>query len=369
MKPIVNRVLRATLSLCACLPLAVGAVEASSQQTGPSWDGVNQALATRIEAAQAEYLATRHTILQRINQWFRIDYEALYRRYDAHDREYRQQLEAVEKIQDDEAKRKERERLRATYDTPEYRQYAEARLVLENELERNHLLRAKSLQAYEEILDELIRADPVFAYFFHSSEYRATGGLLLTRVVWELSGSKSSSAHPLATYTVFADRTRTPFLIKVSPAAFSSLSFLRSIVLHELNHVLLYRDPLFAGLDRPSSLEENQPTKLSSSKYSLFFNLQYGGTTDYQYHLVHEYYAFKAQLLYDDLAPPHNPYYRLMPSDRTHIEHLYEWALGQLSGQYKAFVEAHPDPPLLPYLKRFLAQESLKHAESNADSR
>jgi len=226
--------------------------------------------------------------------------------------------------------------------------------VLENELERNHLLRAKSLQAYEEILDEIISTDPIFAYFFNSSEYRATGGLLLTRVVWELSGSKSSSAHPLATYTVFADRARTPFLIKVSPAAFSSLSFLRSIVLHELNHVLLYRDPLFAGLDRPSSLEENQPTRLSSSKYSLFFNLQYGGTTDYQYHLVHEYYAFKTQLLYDDLAP-HNPYYRLMPSDRTHIEHLYEWALGQLSGQYKAFVEAHPDPPLLPYLTRFLA--------------
>jgi len=107
MRPTVNHVLRATLSFCTGLSLAVGAVGASSQKTGLSSDGVTLQLARRIEAAQADYLAARHTILQRINQWFHIDYEALYRRYDAHDREYRQQLEAVEKIQDDEAKRKE----------------------------------------------------------------------------------------------------------------------------------------------------------------------------------------------------------------------------------------------------------------------
>jgi hypothetical protein len=174
--------------------------------------------------------------------------------------------------------------------------------------------------------------------------------------VWELSGSKSSSAQPVTTYAVFADRVHTPFLIKVSPPAFSSLSFLRSIVIHELNHVLLYREPMFEGLDRPSSLDASQPTKLSSSKYSLFFNLQYGGTSEYQYHLVHEYYAFKTQLLYDDLAP-NTPYYHLMPADRTHIEHLYEWSLGQLSEEYKAFVKEYPDPPLLPHIKRFLASQ------------
>lgn len=354
---------RLRLLLCsawACLPLTVGAaevnpvprVEARDLAPHPQ-DGANQRLTERMHAAQTEYLAARHAILRHLNERFGIDYEALFRRHDARDREYRQQLAAVEKIQDDGAKQQEREKLRAAFESPEYLQYADARLVLENELERHHLLRAKSLQAYEEILDDLINSDPIFAYFFHSAEYRAKGGLLLTRVVWELSGGKSSSAHPLTTYTVFADRTRTPFLIRVSPAAFSSLSFLRSIVLHELNHVLLYRDPLFAGLDHPSSLEENQPTRLSSSKYSLFFNLQYGGTTDYQYHLVHEYYAFKTQLLYDDLAP-RNPYYRLLPADRTHIEHLYEWALGQLSGQYTTFIQEHPDPPLVPYLKRLL---------------
>ncbi len=317
---------------------------------------VNLQLASRIHAVQADYLNARQAILQQINEWFNIDYEALFRQYDAHDREYRQQVEAVEKIQDEVVKQKERDKLRATFETPEYLQYAEARLVLENELERNHLLRAKCLQAYEGILDDLIDSDPLLRHFFRSDEYRLRSGLLLRRVVWELSGSKSSSAQPVTTYAVFADRVRTPFLIKVSPPAFSSLSFLRSIVIHELNHVLLYREPMFEGLDRPSSLESSQPTKLSSSKYSLFFNLQYGGTSEYQYHLVHEYYAFRTQLLYDDLAPD-TPYYRLMPADRTHIEHLYEWSLGQLSEDYKVFVQEHPDPPLLPYIKRFLASQ------------
>lgn len=361
MKPVINRVLRCSLWVClpvlwiagqAGLPLLV---EAADVHPVPL-DGANLQLAERIRTAQADYLSARQAILQQINESFNIDYEALYRRYDARDREYRQQSAVVERIQDGPAKQRELEKLRAEFESPEYLRYAEAKLVLENELERNHLLRAASLQAYEEILDALINSDPILEYFFHSAEYRGSGGLLLKRVVWELSGGKSSSALPLTTYTVFADRTRTPFLIKVSPAAFSSLSFLRSIVLHELNHVLLYREPMFAGLDRPSSTDDSQPTKLSSSKYSLFFNLQYGGTTDYQYHLVHEYYAFKTQLLYDALAPD-DPYHRLSPADRTHIEHLYEWSLGQLSGQFKAFVEEHPEPPLLPYIKRFLASQ------------
>ena len=229
--------------------------------------------------------------------------------------------------------------------------------MLENELARSHLLKARCMEAYEKIVDSLIQADPLFNYFFLSPEYRQQHGLLLKRVVWELEGG-SSSTKPLDAYTLFTDRTQTPFLIKVGPAAFASLAFLRSILIHELNHLLIYKepvfDPLFADLKQggaASGASSPKPTTAGGS-YSFFFNLRHGGTSGHQYFLIHEYYSFRAQLLYDETAPE-SPTHRLSPGDRAQTEKLAQWAFGQLSPRNKRFIQEHPDPPIQAYLLKF----------------
>ena len=314
---------------------------------------VDQRLAQRIQAVQREYETARQAAAHHVDQRLGIDYEALDRRYREHDRIYREQLAIVEKIQDEPAKQQKIKALQAAFVSPEYLQYAEARLVLENELERDHLLRARCLQAYEAILDEVISADPLLGYFFRSSEYRSRYGLLLKRVVWQVSTGESASTKSLTTYAVFADRTRTPFLITISPLAFSSLSFLRSILIHELNHVVLEKDPRFAQAERLSSLDERLPSQaMTSDRYRLVFNLRHGQTTGYQYHVLHEYYSFRAQLLYDDAMPP-TPNRRLSPLDRKRIEQLCQWAEHELGEQNRVFVQAHPAPPIASYFQHY----------------
>ncbi|MBI3082903.1 MAG: hypothetical protein HYY90_00835 [Candidatus Omnitrophica bacterium] len=318
-------------------------------------DDVNARLAKRIEAVHSRYQAARQAIVRQMNQMFGIDYEALRRLYEEPDRMHRQQLAIVEKITDGTIRRREQEKLPFIFTTPEYLRYAEARLVLENELERNHLLRARNLQAYEQILDELVDSDSLLSYFFRSLDYRSRHGLLLKRVTWELAVGESASTKPLNTAAVFADQARIPFLIKVSPMAFNSVAFLRSILVHELNHVLLFKEPLAAELEaRLSSAGMRQSTtpRPGPGVYGLFFSLRHGSTLGYQHHLLHECYSFKAQLLYDEAAPS-DPYHRLTPDDRGHIERLYEWALNELNDYNRAFVNEHPDPPLSRYLRQF----------------
>ena len=323
-----------------------------SPLAGAESSDVNQQLAERLQAVQAEYHAARQAIIRRLDQELGIDYNAWQQRYQEQERLYREQRALVEKMSDEARKRQAQEQLAAVFMTQEYHRYTEARMLLDNELERNHLLMARSLQAYEGILDTLIDTEPLLRYFFHSSDYRSRYGLLLKRVVWVLPGGESASTVPLSTYTMFADRVRTPFLIKVTPAALTSLAFLRSILIHELNHVLLSKEPVVAGLERSSSFAETIPTQPAPAWYSVFFNLRYGRTQDYQDHLLQEWYAFKAQLLYDNAVPP-SVHYRLPPSDRQHLERLYQWASSELRGPHQQAIVQHPDPPIVAYFERF----------------
>ena len=322
---------------------------------GPAADDVNARLAKRIEVVRVEHQAARQAIVRQMNQMFGIDYEALRQLYEEQDRVYRQQLAIVEKITDGEVRREEQEKLPSVFTTPEYLRYAEARLVLENELDRNHLLRARNLQACEQVLDELVESDSLLSYFFRSSDYRSRHGLLLKRVTWELAVGESASTKPLNTSAVFADKTRMPFLVKVSPMAFSSVAFLRSVLIHELNHVVLIKEPLAAEFEASLSaagMPQRTLPQPGPGVYGLFFTLRHGGTPQYQHRLLHECYSFKAQLVYDELAPP-DSYHRLSAGDRQHLERLYEWAYGELSESHQAFVTQHPEPPIAVYVRRF----------------
>lgn len=312
---------------------------------------VHEELTDRMGRVRLLYDSARRGLVHQLNQRLGIDYEALSLQYQEEDFRYRQKLSIVEKIPNLEARRREEEKLRAELVAPDYRRFAEARLVLENDLQRNYALKAEVLQGYEEILDLLIDVDPTLSYFFRSDAYQQRYGLLLKRMVWELSGGEAASTKPLNTSPVFADRRRMPFLIQVSPNAFTSLAYLRSILIHELNHVVLDKEPLFLELRRPSGPGENVPKRPMTDLYSLFFNLRFARTPDYQYHLIQEYYSFEAQLACDDLTGL-DPRYRLPPSDRRRIRELRDWALSELSGRNQAFIKRHPHPPIVAYLRR-----------------
>ena len=339
MRPLCN-VLLAGL---AGLSFATGAAAAAPAD-------INQQLADRLAAVRQEYQAAYRLVVERVNRQFGIDYAALDHDYQALYNAYRQKLVLVEKIDDPERRGAMKARLEEFFKNPACVRYAEARLVIENELERDHLLQARCLQAYEEILDQLIASDPLLRHFFQSAGYRNAYGLLLKRMVWELGGGESASTAPLNVYAVFANQAQTPYLIKVSPVACESLSFLRSILIHELNHVLLNKEAFLAGLDLSASPQARTPTQPVTSQYSLFFNQKHGGTATYQYALIHEYYSFKAQLLYDDQAPA-DAQYRLSLEARRHIESLCDWAYSELSPASKAFVQAHPAPPMEAYVQ------------------
>ena len=311
---------------------------------------LNDQLIARISAVRQEYQAAYRAIVGRINQQFGIDYEALDRAHQAQYNAFRQKLALVEQMEEGEHKRSAKQELDAFFTNPACQRYAEARLVLENALERDHLLRARSLEAYEEILDQLIDSDPLLRYFFRSPAYAEHNGLLLQRMVWELAAGTSSSTTPLTAYAVFADRQRTPYLIKVTPIAFDSLPFLRSILIHELNHVLLDKEAFLAGAERAAPAPSDAPARASATPYGRFFTLRFGGTSEYQHSLLHEYYSFKAQLLYDD-ASPHDAAHRLPEKSRRYIESLAAWSYQALSPENRAFVDAHPTPPMERYVQ------------------
>ncbi|MDP3723895.1 MAG: hypothetical protein Q8R91_10470 [Candidatus Omnitrophota bacterium] len=316
-------------------------------------DSLNRQLAAQLQLVHVERDAVRQAIIRRLDQQLGIRYDALERLYGDRERLYRRQLSIAGSSPSGSPSPPRIQPLDPLFAIPEYRWYTEARLLLDHQMVRNHFLQAKSLHAYEEILEALIDEEPIFRHLFRSPEARRQYGLLLTQVVWELPGAESASTRPLDAYTVFADRTQMPFLIRLSATAFTSLAFLRSIVVHELNHVLLYKQPRITALEQMAPQHGSRaPTQPIPSPYSLSFNRRYGRTPHYQYHLLHEYYSFKAQLLYDDLAPV-SPYYRLSGADRQHIERLYEWAWRELDERHRAFVEREPDPPVVAYLQRF----------------
>lgn len=307
---------------------------------------VDDELAERHAAAFREFQDAYQRIVAQVNAQLGLDYPALDRTYGSAYRGYRERQAIIETLPDADEKRRQLEALDAFFKTPEAAQYLAAKLLVENELDRDHLLRARQLQACEDILETLTKTDPLFASFFHSPEYQQRYGLLLKRVAADLPEGTSAFTKPLDAYTMFTDRTRMPVVITVSPTAFNSLAYLRSILIHELNHVLLYKTPLAEELERgPVDMAHATPETMSSNRYVLFFAGQHAGREEYQYHLLHEYLSFSAQLMYDDRVP-NDPQYRLSPADRRAVEGLRQWAFDQMSPRHKAFVVEHSIPPI-----------------------
>ncbi len=324
--------------------------EAASQDLGAQ-------LARRTAAIFEEFQTAYQRAIHQVDQRLGIDYRALDGRFGASYREWREKRAIIASMHDEAARQQARQRLDGIFHTPEALQYLEGRLVLENLLESDHRLKARRLQGCDEILEALIASDPLFRYFFHSPEYQRRYGLLLKRVVWASAEGTSAATRPLETYTMFADRRRLPILIMITPAAFKSLPFLRSILIHELNHVVLYKEPLGAVSEPIASDAGALPSPPPATPYSRSFMKRHGGSNDYQQHLIHEYYAFTAQLLYDDRAASDSQQ-PLAPEDRWHIEHLRQWTFQQLSPPARAFVQQHPEPPVMAYVSgKKLARE------------
>ncbi len=313
-------------------------------------------LAARNAAAFEEFLAAYAQVVEQVNRRFGINYLALDNRYGVPYREYWDKRLLLEHFQKDEKdsplSQSQKPQAEELLKSPEAMRYLEARLYLENELDKNHLLKGKRLQACEEVFETLSRTDPLLKYFFHSQKYQRSYGLLLKRVVWSFPEGVglSASTTALDTYTVFANRTQMPMLMTLTPVAFESLAFLNSIIIHELNHVLLYKEPLATNLHGSLRMEGPPLSSVLGDPYRWSFIRKHGGTSDYPDHLLQEYYALQAQLLYDNGMPSDSPY-RLLPKDRLHIERLYEWVVQQLTGEYQALIAQHPDPPILRYLK------------------
>ncbi len=309
----------------------------------------NAQLIARNRASIAEMDRAYRELTDQVNQRFDLDYRALDRLFRDRYREYHGKLSIIEGIQDPQRRDQEYRALQAPFRSPEAQRYLEARLFLEHEFNRNHLLKASRLQVCEEILEALMTRDPLLRYFFRSAEYQERHGLLLTHVAWGLPEGTAALTRPLDAYTMFADRTRMPVLITVSPKAFDSLAYLRSVMVHELNHVLLEKEPIAAELGRMSTAAGHLPLQPSPARYARYFTRRYGRSAAQQYHLMHEYYAFAAQSLYDDQAQ-RSAEERLSAEDRRYIETLRQWVYDQLSPQHRAFLQRHPDPPIAAYL-------------------
>jgi hypothetical protein len=316
-------------------------------------DQASLRLADRMHALQTLYQAAYREAVRRVDQELQVDYETLRQQYQSAYRLNQQKLTIAEQAGES---FQVRDVLTDPDEPPELRLFGEASLVLENELERSHLLKGQYLQACEDLLDDVIEEDALLRYFFRSREYKGRYGLLLKRMVWRLDNGESASARPLKPYTVFADRRQTPFLVLVSPAAFDSLAFLRSILLHELNHVLLYKEP-YRGVERPAEAEEGVPKTPISLPYGWLFTKRFARTNAYQFHLMHEYYAFKAQLIYDGSVRG-DPHRELPMKDRVHIEHLYAWTLAELSPQSREVIQQTPEPPIIALLRQLDAREA-----------
>lgn len=326
---------------------------------------MDEELVVRNAVAFAEFQVVYLKVVQRVNERFGIDYLALDRLYDPLYREYHDKRAIVAAIQDEQTRMRELSALEERFQTPEARRYMEARLFLDNELDREHLLKARRLQACEEILEALIASDPLLRHCFHSPEFQGRYGLLLKRAVWGLPEGLSATAKPLGPYTMFADRTRMPMLISVSPKAFGSLPYLRSTLIHELNHVLLDKEPPYAGLQRMPQSAPKTTAPPPSRRYARYFMTRHGRSASYQYYVIQEYYSFVAQLLYDDRVRA-DPHRRLAPEERRYTEQLRDWAFEQLSPEQQAFIQRHPEPPLAPYLKAYVPQDAHGTAEPHA---
>ena len=115
----------------------------------------------------------------------------------------------------------------------------------------------------------------------------------------------------------------------------------------------MFKDPLFLNVH---SFEGNA-TQAAQGSFSHYFMQLNPTNPSYQFYLIHEYYSFKAQILFDDKMAPAG--LKLDPANKEYFQKNMEWTHSQLSAKNKEFVQQHPDPSILVWLNRFYQQPNL----------
>lgn len=304
----------------------------------------------KIQEAQTFYQAKYRTIEEQVNQMFQINFSELKQQYESKMNEINMKSSIIDKIDDPLQKDAEMKKLQAEYQEPDLYKYIEANSYYENEIEKDHLFAGELLERLENILEMVSQKDPVFKYAFYSGEFKNQYGLVLKRVVWGSTTLQNVSAEtsPINVHSVFGDKTKIPALIKFTPIAFYNLAFLRSIVIHELNHACFYKDPAFADVTKFSG---GAMEKAEGGATHYFKSLNPYNPT-YQYHLIHEYYSFKTQLIFDELTED-TPYFRLDPANKKNTENMLNWTYSQFNDANKKFIEQNPNPPIMKVITKF----------------
>ncbi len=321
--------------------------------TGPSEakpQSGSDAIQREIDQAQAFYRQKREQVEAQVNAQLGVDYAELYGVFQAKMRELKMKESMISRSPDAAERKTLRAVLRGEYQDPKLYKFLEAHSAFENEIENDHQFLGEYLSRLNSILENLIEQDPLLQYAFESSEFRQQYGTVLRRVVWRATQLKGVSAEtvPLNVHSMFANKAKIPILIRLTPAAFSSLSYLRSTLLHELEHAIFYKDRRFSDAKQFAG----GATQPADGPFAHYFTSLDPVDPTYQYHLIQEYYSFKAQVLFQEKVGERR-HYALKASDRARITSMLEWTQSQLNAKNASFIAAHPTPPVVPLIERF----------------
>lgn len=315
----------------------------------------DETIAKKIQEAQEFYQNKTRAIQDEVNKTFQVNFPELKKQYELKMNELNMKLSIIDKMENPIEKDLKTKELQNEYQDEQLYRYLEANSYYENEIEKDHLFVGELLERLENILEMVTQKDPVLKYAFYSGEFKSHYGLVLKRVVWSSTTLQNVSAEtaPINVHSVFGDKTKIPALIKFTPIAFYNLAFLRSIVIHELNHACFYKDPAFSDVTQFSG---GAKEKAQGSATHYFKSLNPYNPT-YQYHLIHEYYSFKTQLIFDKLVED-TPYLRLDPANKQNTENMLNWTYSQLNESNKKFIEDNPEPPIMKVIGKFYPQTS-----------
>jgi len=310
----------------------------------------DQELSSMIDEAKGLYGSKYQVVKGQVSELFGIDISEYKRAHQSEINQLNLKISLIEKIEDSKERERRLQMLEKEYEDSDLFQYLEAYYYLQNEMAKDHLFVGRYLSTLEKLTELLIQKDPIFQYAFLSKEARARQGLILTRVVWQIGIAHNVCivTEPLNLHSVFANKAKIPMLIRITPFAFHSLAYIRSLLLHELNHVYMYRDPVFSDAKRFGG----KAIARAKGRFTHYFKSLNPISPSYQYHLIHEYYSFKSQLMFDEIIED-DPFYRLDPTNRKNIKQMFDWTYSQLNKANKKFVDANPIPPVFKLIQRF----------------
>lgn len=305
-------------------------------------------LLQKLEQSRELYKSKSHALAREIGRRFQMDFVQASKQYQEKRKELLQKTALLSKMGDLKQRNLELAELQASFQDPSFQRFLEASYAFENEMQKDHVFVGEMLARLEEILRLVIQQDPLFSYVFESKEFRERHGLLLKRVVWSIEAGMEVFAQtaPLDVYTVFADPAKAPMLVRFSSGAFQSVSFLRSVAIHELCHIYFYKE--LAGMEKFMGIAKALPQP-SSGHTAGSKNLL---SPAYQYFLVHEYYGFKTQLLFDEKFSGTSSY-RLDAETVKYVGKMKDWTFSQLNERNRRFVEENPVPPVIHWIKQY----------------